>query len=189
MRRFTIYSLLLLGFVSIAFATHPNDTIDPKKFDTTLFEKAIFYKVNEYRKQNGKRALLSNSVIYKVAKDHNDFLKTQKELTHDQPTAEKATVQNRIEYYLKVKRYAAGENLARTFVLKPTYNYDEKGKTSLSTASTYAQAAEYMFNAWKQSEFHNKNMLSDAYQIAAIAAYFNPKDYSLTATQVFARID
>lgn len=189
MKRFVIYSMLILGFVSLAFATHPNDKINPKSFDTKLFEKAIFYKVNEYRKSKGIRPLLNNSVIYKVAKDHNDFLKTNKELTHDQPTAEKATVQNRIEYYLKVKRYAAGENLARTFVLKPTYNYDDKGKTSLNTATTYAESAEYMFNAWKQSEFHNKNMLNSDYQISAIAAYFNPKDYSLTATQVFARID
>lgn len=189
MKRFIVHSLLIVGFVSMVFATNPNDVINPKQFDTKLFEKAIFFKVNEYRKQNGIRPLMDNSVIHQVAKDHTDFLRDKKVLTHDQPTAEKATIQNRIEYYLKVKRYVAGENLARTFVLKPTYNYDKNGKTSLTTAKTYMEAAEYMFNAWKQSTFHNKNMLNENYQIAAISAYFNPKDFSLTATQVFARID
>ena len=189
MKRIIVYSLLILGSVGVALASHPNDKIDPKNFNTKLFEKALFFKVNEYRKENGLRPMMSNSIIHKVAKDHNDFLKGEKQITHDQPTAEKASVQDRLKFYLNVKSFAVGENIARTFVLKPTYNYDRKGKTNLSTAKTYAEAAEYMFNAWKQSDFHNKNMLNPKYEIAAIAAYFNPKDFSLTATQVFARID
>ncbi len=184
-----IACMIIMVFFSGAFAMQPNDTINPKSFNTTLFEKLIFSKVNEYRSENGLKRLRQDSGIYKVAKDQTDFLKKEKQLTHNQPSAGKATLQNRMEYYLELNGYAAGENLARTFILKPAYNYDRSGKKSASIASTYTEAAEYMLNAWKQSSFHNMNMLRDQYEISAIAAYFNPKDNTLTATQVFARID
>jgi uncharacterized protein YkwD len=88
-----------------------------------------------------------------------------------------------------VKKYAIGENIARTFVLTPTYNYDEKGETSLNVANTYEEAAIYMLNAWIQSDAHRDNILKDKYQLGAIASYFNPNDKSLTAVQVFAKIE
>ena len=62
------------------------------------------------------------------------------------------------------------------------------GKTKLSEARTYDEAATYMLNAWIQSEFHRENMPNTFYEITAIASYFNPKDQSLTAVQVFVKM-
>ncbi len=189
MKRIVICSILSWGLVLVAIANQPNDTIDVKNFDPKKFEKALFEKVNTYRKQNALEPLFHNSVIYKVAKDQTDFLAEEKQLSHDQPTAEKASVQKRLVYYLDTKQYAVGENIARCIVLKLTTNYDENGKTIRSVAYTYEEAATYMFNSWRQSSVHNTNMLYEGFQISAIAAYFNSTTYSITATQVFARID
>jgi uncharacterized protein YkwD len=189
MKKYILFLVGLLFSISSIEAQSKSDNIDPDKFNHTLFEQLIFTKVNEYRVTNGRTALINNSTIYKVAKDHNDFLKTNGELTHDQPTTGKRTVQERLLHYMNVKKYAIGENIARTFVLTPTYNYDEKGETSLNEANTYEEAATYMLNAWIQSDAHRENILKDKYQLGAIASYFNPNDKSLTAVQVFAKIE
>lgn len=176
--------IISLFLVTSALASQPSDTIRSEKFDTELFEKTLLQKVNEYRKSKGKGELKPDPLVYKAAKDHRDFLKSSGKLTHSQPTADKKSVRERVEFYVKVDIFLVGENLAKTFVLIPTYNYDRSGKTNLSTAYTYEEAADYMLNAWIQSTFHNKNMLNDEYTTSGLSVYFNPKDKSLTATHV-----
>lgn len=189
MKRIALYTILVCIFATTAEANQPNDTIDASNFNTKKFEKTLFEKVNAYRNQNSVKPLFQNSVIYKVAKDQTIFLSDKKQLSHEQPTTEKESVQKRLIYYLDIKQYSVGENIARSTVLKPTTNYDENGNTKRSTASTYEEAATYMFNSWKQSSVHNINMLYKTFEISAIAVYFNPSTYTITATQVFARID
>jgi uncharacterized protein YkwD len=188
MKKYMIFFIGLVFSMTAVHAQSGSDNINPKSFNHKLFEKLLFIKINEYRAENSLKPLMNNSTIYKVAKDHTDFLKTQRQLTHDQPTDGKRTVQDRLVHYVNVKNYSVGENIARTFVLKPTYNYDKQGKTSLTTAKTYEEAATYMLNAWIQSEFHRGNILTAKYQLSGLASYFNPKDMSLTAVQVFAKI-
>ena len=188
MKKYSLFFIgLFLSFLSIN-AQNGSDQINPSNFNHQLFEKLIFEKVNEYRVANGCKPLKYDTIIYKVAKDHNDFLKNKTQLTHDQPTPGKRTIQERLLHYLDVEKYSIGENIARTFVLIPTYNYDKKGKTAISTAKTYNEAATYMLNTWMQSKYHNENILNKKYTLGSIAAYFNPKDKSLTAVQVFANI-
>jgi uncharacterized protein YkwD len=66
-------------------------------------------------------------------------------------------------------------------------NYNEKGVASMQTAYTYAQAAQFVFNAWKQSDSHRKNMASDSYVVTAVAVRLDPSDNSISVVQVFAR--
>ena len=184
-----ITSIFLLCFaLSGVQAQSPSDRIDPKNFNHKLFEKTLHGKINQYRKENGLRPLINNSSIYKVANDQNVYLKTKKEITHDQNVTGKRTVQERLVHYVNVKRYSVGENIARTFVLKPTKNYLRNGTTKSSVANTYEEAADYMLNAWIQSQFHRENLLNANYQLSGIASYFNPRNMSLTAVQVFAKI-
>ncbi len=165
-----------------------NDTIDPNAFNQQLMEKAVFDKVNEYRVTKGKKELIYNAVIYKVADDQLQYINEKGELTHEQNTPNKRYVRDRVKLYTKQQYFHAGENLAQTSILIPTYQYDSKGRTKMSVAYTYQQAADYMFYAWKQSEFHNKNMLSDVYQMSAIAVGLDPEDNTLTGVQVFVKI-
>lgn len=187
MSRITLY-LLSLCFISNVVAQTGAQKIDPKNFDHALYEKVLLTKINDYRKEKGLRPLMSNSIIYKVAEDQNNFLKTKSEITHDQPTAGKRNVQERLVSYIKVKNYSVAENIARTFVLRNTQNYLRDGSTQKSVATTYDEAATYMLNAWIVSEFHNKNLLNPDYQLSGIASHFNIQNYSLTAVQVFATI-
>ena len=181
--------ILLLSLLTLRVdATQAQDSIDKANFNTALFEQVLLQKINEYRVAKGRKALKADSSVYATAKDHNDFLKTQKNLTHNQPKAVKKSVKERLQLYTKAASFAAAENLARTFVLIPAYNYDSKGNTKLSTANTYEEAAIYMLNAWIQSTFHHKNLLNETYTLSGISAYFNPTDKSLTTTQVFATI-
>ncbi len=182
--------ILTVIFINIIghslFAVSLKDTINSENFSSLVFEKALFDKVNALRKADKKNPYIFNQMLHKAAKDHADYLVKTGKLTHEQDNLESKTVYNRVRKYVKTTRFAVGENLARTFVLKPSLNYNESGKASMSTAYTYEEAVNYMFNAWLQSAFHKKNMLSDKYSIAAISAEYNPKDGSITAVQVFA---
>jgi uncharacterized protein YkwD len=185
------YYLLSISLVVCALASmaqSATDKIYPNSFNTRLYEKTLHAKINEYRAEKGLNPLFANVIIYKVANDHCTFLKTKAELTHDQPTAGKQTVEDRLKLYTSASTYEVGENIARTFVLKPTYNYERDGSTKLSTATTYDQAATYMLNAWIQSDFHRNNILNSTFELSGLAVYYNPVNQSLTAVQVFAKI-
>jgi uncharacterized protein YkwD len=184
-----------ITLIIICFSIHvgakaqlPMDKINPKSFNHKLFEKTLHQKINDYRKENGLRPLINNSSIYKVANDQNVYLKTKSEITHDQNVNGKRTVQERLKHYINVNRFSVGENIARTFVLKPTRNYLRNGTTKLTVANTYEEAADYMLNTWIQSQFHRDNILNTEYQLSGIASYFNPINMSLTAVHVFAKI-
>ena len=185
MKKFTfILSLMVLTLV--ANAQGVNDVINPKQFNQNFLEQMVQFKVNEYRKSKGLRPLMFDKALYSVAKDQSDYIRLKNELTHDQAVRGKETVADRLQFYTKSTNFSVAENIARTFVLTPSYNYDSNGKTSLTTAKTYEEAATYMFNSWKQSAIHNKNMTSADYAKSAVCIYFNPRDNSLTAVQVLA---
>jgi uncharacterized protein YkwD len=152
-------------------------------------EKAVLTEINKYRISKGREALRFNKTIYMVAMDQTQYLKTRKRLSHNQPTPGKRNVGERFRARVKAGSYSVGENLARTFVLTPTYNYDTKGSKRLSTCYTYEEAARAMVNAWRQSNVHNKNILNTTFDITGIAIYYNKRNNSLTATQVFAKIN
>ncbi len=181
------FCLTVLSNLSIA-QLDLSDTINPSYFNQKLLERALFNKVNEHRKRNGVPVLEYNFTIYKVAFDHTNYLKSRKELTHNQTIPGKQKVQDRLMRYTRVRDFAVGENIVRTYVLKPSHNYNRSGKTTLNTAFTYEEAAEFMFTAWKQSKVHNQNMLSNKFKMGAISIHLNKSNKALTAVQVFARL-
>ncbi|MBR9859629.1 CAP domain-containing protein [bacterium] len=179
--------LISLGMMVSTYATSLKDTIDPNNFDQTFFEKSMFDKVNSYRKSLYVNPLVFNEKIYEAAEDHCKYMMENNTLTHDQNVPGKKTVYDRVKKTTGVSKLAVAENVARSVVLMPAMNYDENGKASMKTAWTYEQAVEYLFNAWRQSDFHRKNMGSDKYVVSAIAIQFDPKSKAIHAVQVFAR--
>jgi uncharacterized protein YkwD len=178
----------LLFFSTISFAQFSSkDTIDAHKFNNRLVESLLLEKINAYRTSKGIARLQYNPTIHKVAKDHCIYLKNKK-LSHTQTTPGKQEIHDRLKYYTSARSFSVSENIARTYVLVPTYNILSNGQTVESTAYTYEQAAEYMFNAWKNSATHNANILTGKYNLSGISVYLNPKDKTLTAVQVFALI-
>ena len=186
MMKYLSLILICLGIGFQASAINAQDTINPKKFSNITFEKTLFEKVNAYRKANSMQPYLFNQLIHNAASDHAKYLGRTGKLTHEQDNLKTKTVYDRVRRHIRSSRFVVGENLARTVVLKPSMNYNGSGKAQLSTAMTYEEAAEFVFNAWKQSDFHNKNMLSGKYSISAIAVDFNHEEFSVTSVQVFA---
>ena len=184
--RFIYITLLLLIGSTQVYSISLKDTINPDNFNSLVFEKALFDKVNELRKSKAKNPYIFNQMLHKAAEDHANYLLKTGTLTHEQDNLHSKTVYDRVRKYIKNARFSVGENLARTFVLKPSLNYMEDGNASMSTAFTYEEAVEYLFNAWLQSSFHKKNMLHEKYSISAIAVVFNQEDSSITAVEVFA---
>ncbi len=182
----TVLFLLILFTTCSVYGLDGRDTIDADEFSQITFEKTLFFKVNEYRQSKGLKPLMFNQLIRKAANDHAIYLVNTGKLTHEQDVLKSKTVQDRVRKYVKSGRFIVAENIARTYVLRNTIIYDSQGKKQEGTVYTYGEAAEAMFNAWKQSNFHNKNMLSDKYSIAAIAVEFKKEDLSLTSVQVFA---
>jgi uncharacterized protein YkwD len=182
------YFLIVLFALSsfLGYAQGVTDVINPNSFNQNFLEQLVQHKVNEYRKSQGLRPLIFDKNVYATAKDQADYIKVKNELTHDQTIRGKATVADRLRFYTKASNFSVSENIARTFVLVPNYNYDANGKASLTTAKTYEDAAIYILNSWKQSAIHNKNMTSSEYSRAAVSLYFNPKDNSITTVQVYA---
>ncbi len=182
-----VLTLIFVFLLSVqAFSQSTLDVIDPAKFNQKLLEQMVQFKVNEYRKSKGLRPMLFNEKLYLAAKDQSDYIQTRNKLTHDQTVKGKETVADRLRFYTKSSNFSVAENIARTYVLIPAYNYDSSGKTNLSTAKTYEEAATFMFNSWKQSSIHNANMLSSDFSSTALCIYFDSRDNSLTAVQVFA---
>ena len=184
-----IIILAILCFSLQSEATSPWDTIDPNNFDAKLMEEQVLDQINLYRKQKNVSFLFANPKIKPVSDDHLNYLKKTGEFSHEQSTPGKRTIQDRFVHYTKARSYAVAENLAKTFVLKPTHNYTASGSTQLSTAYTYRQAAIYMFNAWKASPSHHTNMVNPRYKWTGLSIYLDPKTKAMTAVQVFARID
>ena len=185
MRIRIIILFLLIG--SLAQAQSIKDTIDPENFSSTLFEKGLYDRVNEYRRSLFLNPLTFNKKVYGAAEDHVNYILKTGKLTHEQDVEGKRTVYDRVKKYTGVTRFTVAENIAKSIVLKPAMMYDDKGVAGMHTAYTYEQAVNYVFNAWKQSDFHRQNMSKDSYTVTAIAVRFDPKDYSITAVQVFAR--
>lgn len=162
--------------------------IDATSFNTLLFEKILLKKINAFRSEHRVNPLVNNLNVQKAARDQSEFLKENKKLTHTQPKKGKRTVQERLLRYVSPTNFAVGENIARTYILTPSYNYNSDGSTTLTEAKTYDEAATYMLNSWIHSEFHRANLLNDKYELSGLASYFNPSDNTLTVVQVFARL-
>ncbi len=162
--------------------------IDAKAFNSITFENILLNKINTFRSESGVNPLVNNLNLKKAAVDQSDFLKKNKELTHSQPLKGKRTVQERLLQYVSPTNFAVGENIARTYILIPSYNYQRDGSTTLTEAKTYEEAANYMLNSWISSKSHRENLLNSKYVLSGIASYFNSSYKTLTVVQVFARL-
>ncbi len=180
--------VFLIFFTVLASISYSQTPIDKNDFNEVLFHKILLEEINQYRSETGLGKLTNNLSLTKAAKDHSTFLRDKKVLTHNQPTTGKRTVQERLLNYVKPTKYTVGENIAQSYILKQSYNYQRDGSTKIYVASTYEKAAEYMLNSWIQSKSHNENLLNVKYELSGLSTYFNAKTGQLTTVHVFARL-
>lgn len=172
--------LFLLAFVK-GFSQKPADPINPSAINFQLIDKLFNDKLNELRKTKAASALAADPILKKAAQDQADFMNANDTLTHFQTTAIKKTPSDRVIFY-KGKQDGVGENVLFTFFLKPI---TVKNKKAPVTITTYAEAAEQIFQSWKNSPGHYKNMIEPKYDLQGIAFSYNPASQKVYASQVF----
>lgn len=188
MKPFTVL-FLLFPFVAAPFSygQAAKDTlIDPDNLNTRLLEYFIKIKIDSVRQAHGLNTLRSDSLLYLAAQDQVKYQLKKEDLTHFQHSRKKKTLKDRLDFY-NASFTSAGENLAREFILVPTYSSGEKNKKTV-IIHTYEQAAYQMVNGWVHSPGHYANIITAAFKITGVAVSFDPARKQLNGAQVFADV-
>ena len=180
------FSLIFISLHSLC--QEPSDKIDLYYPNIPLLEHLIKSGIDSLRKMNYLPLLHNDSICYLAARDHGQYLMDVEDIRHFQNDSSKKTPQNRVEYY-GAKGYHAGENIAKIYLQTPFSYQVGVARPRTMSVSTYAEAADFVVNAWVNSAEHYINILSDFYDVTGIAAILNEDERSLICVQVFAEVD
>lgn len=134
-----------------------------------LFHK----KLNAYRKENQLKELLWNDTLWLAALNHSVYLDKNLLFSHSEdphlPCFTGINPGERYQFVLagSAQSSSCGENI---FMMS-------------GVRYTSGEIASMMFNTWKNSEGHNRNMLYNSYYDHAVCAYFG--NQGLIATDIF----
>ncbi|MFI5151243.1 MAG: CAP domain-containing protein [Bacteroidia bacterium] len=173
--------IFLLFFVSSLCAQQSGGLIVLTKIDFNLIESAYTKKLNELRKKQGCTELLSDHILKKAGKDQADYMLKNNFLTHSQKSKEKETPQKRVFYY-KGRHDLVGENCIKIYLNRPS---KVKYSKVLITVTTYEEAAEALYQGWKNSPGHYKNMIDKEYDLQGMGFAFGKDSSVLYVSQVF----
>lgn len=73
--------------------------IDPNSINLKVLEVLLHSEINKVRGDNKLASLERNSVLIEAAKDQNQYVVQNEDLTHNQKSSKKRTVQDRVKYY------------------------------------------------------------------------------------------
>lgn len=139
-------------------------------------QKEIHAKVNGLRKSLGVPPLKLNDTLREAALVHSKFQALNNKMTHDQPKIELKEPQDRVRYFKGFDFEIVGENVQEISL--------PKGKLSAKEVSTLAEA---IYQGWKNSPPHYKNMVNPEYRMENLAFSENKALTKLYATQVFGK--
>ena len=143
---------------SLKKVRHLDQLLGESKFDSLLrFERECaleFHKlINQYRKDNRRKVLVWNDSLWLAARNHTDYLIYNTVFDHSQdskrPLYSGVSPTERCKFVFDKSNvdYACGENIALNYI----------------GASNAVDAANLVFEQWKESKGHNENMLSATY--------------------------
>ena len=186
----SILTVLLLFLISTAVQTQPfkaNDlnvllTDSSSSFDQDInFSRTVsrlFHeKINDYRISKKQMPLRWNDTLWLVALNHSIYIDNNKDFNHRQNRKKKMysgeTPDNRYQFVLNNEStdVQCGENIFQWS----------------STLITAESLCNLMFESWKKSSGHNKNMLSHLYIEHGMAIYAGKQ--GITCTNVFLASD
>ena len=130
------------------------------------FEKMI----NDYRVQNGLNKMVVDTNLKSISSDQLNYVSKVGKLTHEQPSNDKKNSWDRAKFY-KIECVYTGENLSLVGPSgKYVYYYGIMSKYK-SNSLSYMYAKD-IFEGWKNSLGHNKNMLDSEWD----SFYFDYKE-------------
>ena len=137
-------------------------------------ENSVLELMNQHRKSLKINKLEKDPVLQKAAQDQSDYMLVIKKLAHEQNSVAKKYPKNRIKFHGGADFNSYAENVLYLTVEPITYSKDD-----------ITILAKKIYQIWRESPPHYKNMTSKEYAFASIAFSFDTKSKRLYATTVF----
>ena len=164
----THFTLLLLFISALSFSQNQS------KIDLEKLKTKVYQLVNEERSNNDRKVLGLDTYLKKAADDHAKYIAKAQTLSHEQTVAKKETPKERVYFYGGNSFVLVGENLLFTSIKDQIYT-----ETDLDTL------ALKMFNLWKKSPNHLKNILDHQYFYTEIGFSIDWENKKIYGVQIF----
>lgn len=164
----THFTLFLFVISALSFSQNQNK-IDLEKLKTKLHQL-----VNEERSNNDRKLLGLDTHLKKAADDHAKYIEKAQTLSHEQTVAKKETPKERVYFYGGNSFVLVGENILFTSIKDQIYSETDLDALALK-----------MFNLWKKSPNHLKNILDHQYFYTEIGFSIDWENKKIYAVQLF----
>lgn len=156
-----------------------SNTIKLGNIDYNLISARLLQKVNQERKRLSLPVFKNNNDLTKAAKTHNDYMVRADVLDHNENGTSTPTMRDRVTQ-TGGKFRTAGENIQyEGFIIRTT-----NGVESI-IAPTYEALAEQLWQNWKTSPTHYKNIINPEFKYLGTALKWSDKKTAIFATQVY----
>ena len=160
---------LFLIFVSTFSFSQNQNKIDLEKLKTKVYQL-----VNEERSNNDRKLLGLDVYLKKAADDHAKYIAKAQTLSHEQTDAKIQSPKDRVYFYGGNSFVLVGENLLFTGIKDQIYSEADLDTLALK-----------MFNLWKKSPNHLKNILDHQYLYTEISFSIDWENKKIYAVQMF----
>lgn len=164
----TQINLFLLLLSTLSFSQNQN------KIDVEKLKKKVYQLVNEERSNNDRKVLGLDAHLKKAADDHSKYIAKAQTLSHEQTDAKKQSPKDRVYFYGGNSFVLVGENLLFTGIKDQIYSEADLDTLALK-----------MFNLWKKSPNHLKNILDHQYLYTEISFSIDWENKKIYAVQMF----
>lgn len=154
-------------------------TIILGKIDYNLINARLFQKINKERRRLNLPLFKNNNNLKKAAQIHNDYMVRADVLDHNESGTSTPSMRDRVTK-AGGKFRTAGENIQyEGFIIRTT-----NGVESI-VAPTYEALAEQLWQNWKTSPPHYKNLTNPEFIYLGTALKWSSKKTAVFATQVY----
>ena len=164
----TQITLFLLLISTLSFSQNQN------KIDLEKLKTKVYQLVNEERSNNDRKVLGLDIYLKKAADDHAKYIAKAQTLSHEQTDTKKQSPKDRVYFYGGNSFVLVGENLLFTGIKDQIYSEADLDTLALK-----------MFNLWKKSPNHLKNILDHQYFYTEIGFSIDWENKKIYAVQLF----
>lgn len=164
----TQITLFLLLLSTLSFSQNQS------KIDLEKLKTKVYQLVNEERSNNDRKVLGLDAYLKKAADDHSKYIAKAQTLSHEQTDAKKQSPKDRVYFYGGNSFVLVGENLLFTGIKDQIYSEADLDTLALK-----------MFNLWKKSPNHLKNILDHQYLYTEISFSIDWENKKIYAVQMF----
>lgn len=164
----THFTLLLLFISALSFCQNQN------KIDLEKLKINVHKLINQERENNDRKILNQDLYLKKAAEDHAKFIAKIQNLSHEQTDEKKLKPKDRVFFHGGNSFVLVGENLLFTSIKEQIYTDEDLETLALK-----------MFNLWKNSPNHYKNMIEHKYLYTEIGFSIDWENNKIYAVQLF----